>query len=98
MRVVCVCRNAALAGVTHDIHADVKEDPTLVNLHADAEKFDPRTEQVFKVLQVISACAMSFAHGGCCPASCFNGVHFQVAPIGASPLCMLLHDTRDCWV
>ena len=32
-------------------------------MHDSAEKFDPRTEQVFKVLQVISACAMSFAHG-----------------------------------
>lgn len=32
-------------------------------MHESAEKFDPRTEQVFKVLQVISACAMSFAHG-----------------------------------
>jgi hypothetical protein len=29
----------------------------------DAEKFDPRTEEVFKILQVLSACAMSFAHG-----------------------------------
>jgi sodium-dependent phosphate transporter len=32
-------------------------------MHDSAEKFDPRTETVFKVLQVISACAMSFAHG-----------------------------------
>ena len=32
-------------------------------MHDSAEKFDPRTEQAFKVLQVISACAMSFAHG-----------------------------------
>jgi phosphate/sulfate permease len=35
----------------------------LLQMHEAAEKFDPRTEQVFKVLQVISACAMSFAHG-----------------------------------
>jgi sodium-dependent phosphate transporter len=35
----------------------------LLQMHDSAEKFDPRTEQVFKVLQVISACAMSFAHG-----------------------------------
>jgi phosphate/sulfate permease len=32
-------------------------------MHDSAERFDPRTEQVFKILQVISACAMSFAHG-----------------------------------
>lgn len=56
-------RNAALKGVTHDIHADIKGDTKLEEMHEAAEKFDPRTEQVFKVLQVISACAMSFAHG-----------------------------------
>ena len=37
--------------------------PPPQEMHADAEKFDPRTEEVFKVLQVISACAMAFAHG-----------------------------------
>jgi sodium-dependent phosphate transporter len=56
-------RNAALSGVTHDIHADVKDDEAIMDMHDAAEKFDPRTEHVFKVLQVISACAMSFAHG-----------------------------------
>jgi sodium-dependent phosphate transporter len=56
-------RNAALRGVTHDIHSDVKEDEAIMNMHKDAEKFDLRTEQTFKILQVISACAMSFAHG-----------------------------------
>ncbi|WIA17922.1 hypothetical protein OEZ85_009416 [Tetradesmus obliquus] len=56
-------RNAALAGLSHDIHADITDDQKLQDMHADAERFDPRTEQVFKVLQVISACAMSFAHG-----------------------------------
>ncbi|KAF6251745.1 phosphate transporter family-domain-containing protein [Scenedesmus sp. NREL 46B-D3] len=56
-------RNAALSGVTHDIHADVKDDEAIMEMHDSAEKFDPRTEHVFKVLQVISACAMSFAHG-----------------------------------
>ncbi|KAF6263080.1 phosphate transporter [Scenedesmus sp. NREL 46B-D3] len=56
-------RNAAFRGVSHDIHEDISADEGLQVMHADAEKFDPRTEQVFKVLQVISACAMSFAHG-----------------------------------
>lgn len=56
-------RNAALSGMTHDIHADVKHDDEIMQMHEDAEKFDPRTEQVFKILQVISACAMSFSHG-----------------------------------
>jgi sodium-dependent phosphate transporter len=56
-------RNAALSGISHDIHADVKQDEGIMQMHEAAEKFDPRTETVFKVLQVISACAMSFAHG-----------------------------------
>ncbi|WIA18457.1 hypothetical protein OEZ85_009915 [Tetradesmus obliquus] len=56
-------RNAALSGISHDIHADVEHDAAIMDMHDSAERFDPRTETVFKVLQVISACAMSFAHG-----------------------------------
>jgi sodium-dependent phosphate transporter len=56
-------RNAALSGISHDIHADVVHDEAIMDMHEAAERFDPRTETVFKVLQVISACAMSFAHG-----------------------------------
>lgn len=56
-------RNIALKGITHDIHADVAENENVLARKDDAEKFDPRTEEVFKILQVISACAMSFAHG-----------------------------------
>lgn len=40
-------RNAALKGVSHDVHADVKEaDQTITDIHNNAEKFDPRTEEV----------------------------------------------------
>lgn len=60
---VYLYRNVALSGVTHDIHKDVTDNEEIMQMHEDAEKFDPRTEQVFKILQVISACAMSFAHG-----------------------------------
>eukprot|EP00877_Chromochloris_zofingiensis_P000768 jgi/Chrzof1/10692/Cz05g09010.t1 len=42
---------------------DIAIDAILTEMHNDAEKFDPRTETVFKFLQVLSACAMSFAHG-----------------------------------
>jgi sodium-dependent phosphate transporter len=49
--------------MTHDIHADVQEDPQVIALAESAERFDPRTEEVFKILQVISACAMMFTHG-----------------------------------
>jgi phosphate/sulfate permease len=49
--------------VVHDVHKDVAEDKVVMEMHTDAEKFDPRTEEVFKYLQVLSACAMSFSHG-----------------------------------
>jgi phosphate/sulfate permease len=41
----------------------VENDSSLQDIQDAAEHFDPRTEQVFKYLQVISAAAMSFAHG-----------------------------------
>mmetsp|Transcript_15258 Transcript_15258/g.15398 ORF Transcript_15258/g.15398 Transcript_15258/m.15398 type:complete len:520 (+) Transcript_15258:46-1605(+) len=38
--------------------------PTRVQvIHDRAERFDPKTEDVFKVLQVFSACCVTFAHG-----------------------------------
>lgn len=42
-----------------DVHRDAK----VAALHQAAEVFDPRTENVFKYLQVFSACCVSFAHG-----------------------------------
>jgi len=56
-------RNAMLKGVSTDIHEDVAHDDATVAMHDAAEKFDPRTEQIFKYLQVLSACAVSFSHG-----------------------------------
>ncbi len=45
-------------------------------MHAAAEVFDPETEQVYKYLQVFSACAVSFAHGA-------NDVANAVGPFAA---------------
>ncbi|GBF97831.1 sodium phosphate symporter [Raphidocelis subcapitata] len=56
-------RNAALAGVSTDIHQAVEEDAHLAEMHDASEKFEPATEGVFKWLQVLSACAVSFSHG-----------------------------------
>jgi hypothetical protein len=42
----------ALSGMTHDLHADVKQDEGIMAMHADAERLNPRTEEVFKILQV----------------------------------------------
>lgn len=54
----------------------VDNDSALQGIHDQAEKFDPRTEQVFKYLQIISAAAMSFAHGA-------NDVANAVGPFAA---------------
>jgi len=54
----------------------VDDDASLHDIHEGAEKFDPRTEQVFKYLQIISAAAMSFAHGA-------NDVANAVGPFAA---------------
>lgn len=70
-------RNAALSGVSTDIHDGVHHDEELLQMHEDAEKFDPRTEEVFKVLQILSACAMSFAHGA-------NDIANAVGPFAAA--------------
>lgn len=56
-------RNAALSGISTDIHKAVEEDSSLAEMHDNSEKFDPHTEGVFKWLQVLSACAVSFSHG-----------------------------------
>lgn len=58
------------------LYQAVDNDATLAGIHDQAEKFDPRTEQVFKYLQIISAAAMSFAHGA-------NDVANAVGPFAA---------------
>lgn len=45
-------RNLALRGISHDVHDDFKQDQTVVDMHNDAEKFDPRTEQVSVAVDV----------------------------------------------
>jgi len=55
---------ANLASINADhkfMHEDLNEKVT--EIHEKAEKFDKRTESVFKVLQIFSACCVMFAHG-----------------------------------
>jgi phosphate/sulfate permease len=42
---------------------DVPRDERVAAIHSSAEVFPPRTEHVYKYLQVFSACCVSFAHG-----------------------------------
>jgi len=47
-----------------DIHTDTFEKDENVNdIHNNAEKFDEKTEELFKYLQVFTACCDSFSHG-----------------------------------
>lgn len=50
-------------GLFYDVHQKVAMDETVSTIHEAAEVFDPHTEQVYKYLQVFSACCVSFGHG-----------------------------------
>ena len=45
------------------MHDHIEQDEDVQKIWADAEVFDPKTERLFRYLQVFTACAMSFAHG-----------------------------------
>lgn len=49
--------------LTVDVHEDVEKDEQVAAMHAGAEVFDPKAENIYKYLQVFSACCVSFAHG-----------------------------------
>jgi len=56
-------KNHMRKSLTMDVHEDIYKDATVAALHNNAEVFHPHTEEVFKYLQVFSACCVSFAHG-----------------------------------
>ena len=56
--------------------ADQKELERVMSLHNDAEKFDKRTEEVFKYLQIFTAICDSFSHGA-------NDVANAIGPFAA---------------
>jgi len=62
-----VRRSKVWTALTHGANVDIHEvteiDEKIKAMHAEAEVFDRKTELSFKYLQVLTACANSFAHG-----------------------------------
>lgn len=50
-------------GSNYDIHESVADDKRIMEIHREAEIFDRKSEGTFRYLQVLTACANSFAHG-----------------------------------
>ncbi|CBJ32177.1 PiT family transporter: phosphate [Ectocarpus siliculosus] len=49
--------------MNQDIYSSVKDSEYVNQIHDNAEKFDPRTEEVFKYVQIFTAICDSFSHG-----------------------------------
>jgi sodium-dependent phosphate transporter len=62
-----VANNAAARlvshGVTYRVHDELETDDRVAEVWESAEVFDYKTERLFRHLQVLTACAMAFAHG-----------------------------------
>ncbi|GBG64982.1 hypothetical protein CBR_g48731 [Chara braunii] len=54
---------SAKKGVSWGFGGQVVFDEHTLRLHALSEKFNPRTEELFQLFQVLAGCAMAFAHG-----------------------------------
>lgn len=67
-------RKLSLKSLEVDIHDDL--DDLEARIHATAEKFDPRVEKAFSILQLASASLDNFAHGS-------NDVANAVAPFAS---------------
>ena len=65
-----------------------QEKSRVLALHNNAEKFDPRTEEVFKYLQIFTAICDSFSHGA-------NDVANAVGPFAAIYTIYKVHDVTQ---
>lgn len=75
-------------GARYKVHDDIEGDADVQKVWETAEKFDFKTERVFRYLQVITACAMSFAHGSNDVANAMGpfAAVFQTWSTGAVPV------------
>lgn len=64
------------ANLNKDLDTIVNDNSRVTEIHTDAEKFDPKTEEYFKSLQVFTAICASFSHGA-------NDVANAIGPFAA---------------
>mmetsp|Transcript_16874 Transcript_16874/g.26584 ORF Transcript_16874/g.26584 Transcript_16874/m.26584 type:complete len:513 (-) Transcript_16874:45-1583(-) len=69
-------KNFLNEGINADVHAALDDDIIAADIHDKAEKFDEKTEEVFKALQVFTACCDAFGHGA-------NDVANSIGPYAA---------------
>jgi len=70
------CFKNLLKSVNYEVETDLKKDKRVREIHDKAEKFDERTEESFKFLQIITAIFDSFSHGA-------NDVANAIGPFAA---------------
>merc|ERR1711988_435436 len=56
-------KKAMMTSLDTDPHKSITEEQRVGEIHANAEKFDPQTEAVFRYIQIFTAICDSFAHG-----------------------------------
>jgi len=49
--------------INYDVRGEIINNPRVQNIHDNSEKFDERTEESFKYLQIFTAICDSFSHG-----------------------------------
>ena len=59
----CKCIMNLKGNINYDIKDDINDDNKVKNIHDNSEKFDEKTEESFKYLQIFTAICDSFSHG-----------------------------------
>lgn len=62
-KMIWKAKKAVLSSLNTDVHKAIVEDDLVSAIHANAEKFDPKTERYFRYIQIFTAICDSFAHG-----------------------------------
>ena len=57
------CITSIRNNINYDVHGEVVKNDTVKNIHENTEKFDEKTEESFKYLQIFTAICDSFSHG-----------------------------------